>query len=217
MNLSRLMVLGLLATEGPMHGHQIRRTAEQTSVESWGGVNVGALYRELHRMEDEGLVESVGTEQVGRRPTRTVYSITEAGRQNLVTLRAEAFRGEEGYLDAVGVALQFGGPGEPGELAELLAYRQRVLEAHLSQLVAERQRFGDKLAPASIAVYRRGELRLAAEIEWHTEARQLLRDTVPGLQPEQPDQPSDQAAGQPDQAETASVSPLKRRERRSIG
>lgn len=193
MNLSRLMVLGLLATEGPMHGHQIRRTAEQTSVESWGGVNVGALYRELHRMEDEGLVCSVGTEQVGRRPTRTVYSITDAGRQNLVTLRAEAFRGDDGYLDAVGVALQFGGPGAPGELEELLHYREAVLRAHLEQLTAERHRFGDQLSAASVAVYRRGELRLAAEISWHAEARQLLRDDVPGLKPE----PTDESVAPP--------------------
>lgn len=190
MNLSRLMVLGLLATEGPMHGHQIRRTAEQTSVESWGGVNVGALYRELHRMQDDGLVEAVGTEQVGRRPTRTVYAITDAGRANLVTLRAEAFRGNDGYLDAVGVALQFGGPGEPGELDELLHYREQVLRAHLEQLTAERIRFGNQLSAAAVAVYRRGELRLSAEIAWHAEARQLLQDAVPGLRREDSQDPA---------------------------
>ena len=82
MNLTRLMVLGVLAQHGPRHGHEIRRTAEITNVGEWGGVSVGALYRELRLMEAEGLVEPVRTEQVGRRPARTVYSITGAWLDN---------------------------------------------------------------------------------------------------------------------------------------
>ena len=60
------MVLGILATQGPRHGHQIRRAAEITNVGEWGGVSVGALYRELRTMDAEGLVTAVRTEQVGR-------------------------------------------------------------------------------------------------------------------------------------------------------
>ena len=37
MNLSRMVVLGLLAESGPMHGHQLRRQADSMHVESWGG------------------------------------------------------------------------------------------------------------------------------------------------------------------------------------
>jgi DNA-binding PadR family transcriptional regulator len=71
MNLTRLMALGTLARYGPQHGHQIRRLAELTNVGEWGGVSVGALYRELRAMEREGLVEALRTEKVGRRPERT--------------------------------------------------------------------------------------------------------------------------------------------------
>ena len=42
MNLSRLMILGLLADRGPMHGHQIRRAGELTNAEVWGGITGGA-------------------------------------------------------------------------------------------------------------------------------------------------------------------------------
>ena len=76
------MVLGTLARHGQQHGHQIRRIAEVTNVGEWGGVSVGALYRELRGMEAEGLVAAVRTEQVGRRPARTVYEITGEGRWN---------------------------------------------------------------------------------------------------------------------------------------
>src|SRR5579863_4011721 len=99
MNLTRLMVLGLLAN-GPRHGHQIRRDAEQTNVGNWGGVSVGALYRELRAMEGEGLVVPLRTEQVGRRPARTVYQISEEGRRELRILRERAIRELQFGLDA---------------------------------------------------------------------------------------------------------------------
>ena len=66
MSLSRMVVLGLLAESGPMHGHQLRRQADSMHVESWGGVSPGALNRELHQLEAEGLIELVRSEQIGR-------------------------------------------------------------------------------------------------------------------------------------------------------
>ncbi|MGZ4463620.1 MAG: PadR family transcriptional regulator, partial [Gaiellaceae bacterium] len=70
-NPTRLLILGLLAT-GPMHGHQIRHSAELGDIERWGGVKVGSLYGMLHRLELEGLIEEARSEQEGRRPARTV-------------------------------------------------------------------------------------------------------------------------------------------------
>ena len=66
MSLSRMVVLGLLAEGGPMYGHQLRRQADSMHVESWGGVSPGALNRELHQLEAEGLIELVRSEQIGR-------------------------------------------------------------------------------------------------------------------------------------------------------
>src|SRR5215471_16804327 len=107
MNLTRLMVLGTLARHGPHHGHEIRRLAEVTDVGEWGGVSVGALYRELRGMEREGLVETLRTERVGRRPARTVYAITEDGGVELATLRAHALAEIQPGPNAVAVALIF--------------------------------------------------------------------------------------------------------------
>src|SRR5262250_994935 len=105
MNLTRLMALGTLARYGPQHGHQIRRLAEVTNVGEWGGVSVGALYRELRAMEREGLVERVRTEQVGRRPARTVYAVTGEGLLELGMLREQAIRSIHWWPDPLGVAL----------------------------------------------------------------------------------------------------------------
>ncbi len=92
------MILGLLAERGPMHGHQIRRTAELTNAEVWGGITGGALYAELRKLDGEGLVQVVREEQVGRRPARTVYEITEEGRLELVVQWTRPSRSSSGRL-----------------------------------------------------------------------------------------------------------------------
>src|SRR5262249_780081 len=140
MNLTRLMVLGTLARHGPRHGHEIRRIAEVTNVGEWGGVSVGALYRELRSMEREGLVEPVRTEKVGRRPAGTVYGITGEGRLELAVLRERAVRSTHWGPDPLGVALTFAGDGADRE--ELLTWmrgRRELFAVAASQPEAERQ------------------------------------------------------------------------------
>lgn len=65
---TRLMILELLARNGPRQGHQIRYDAEVTHAGLWGGVSVGALHRELRQMEAEVLLEAVRTEQMWFHP-----------------------------------------------------------------------------------------------------------------------------------------------------
>jgi DNA-binding PadR family transcriptional regulator len=176
MNLSRLMVLGLLANHGPRHGHQIRRDAEQTNVGTWGGVNVGALYRELRLMEQEGLVEPLRTEQVGRRPARTVYQITGEGRRELHILREQALRQVFHGTDALGVALVFGRAGDREELVGLMQARRATLAAAREGVAAKCAHLQARgyIGPLDVAVFRRRELQLEAELRWHDEFDHVL-------------------------------------------
>ena len=125
MNLSRLLLLGALDRHGPRHGHRIRRAAEQANVAAWGGVTVGALYREMRALDEEGLIAAVRTETEGRRPARTIYEITPEGRRELAILREQAIAEPRQAPDAVAVALAFGGVGERGVVLPLLARATR--------------------------------------------------------------------------------------------
>src|SRR5499427_9945339 len=141
MNLTRLMVLGTLARHGPRHGHEIRRLAELTNVGEWGGVSVGALYRELRLMETESLVEAVRTERVGRRPARTVYAITDEGRLELSILREQATRIVHLGPDPLGVSLSFAGDGaDREELSSWMSGRRELYAIAARQIESERQR-----------------------------------------------------------------------------
>jgi DNA-binding PadR family transcriptional regulator len=177
MNLTRLMALGTLARYGPQHGHQIRRLADLTDVAKWGGVSVGALYRELRAMEREGLVEALRTERVGRRPARTVYAITEDGKLELGNLRVHALAELEPGPNALGVALIFAaGDMDREELRDVLRARRDRLVISGRELAAERERGVAKgyLGPLESASMRRGVLHIETEVRWHDELDALL-------------------------------------------
>ena len=185
MNLTRLMVLGTLDQHGPRHGHEIRRIAELTNVGEWGGVSVGALYRELRTMEAEGLVETVRTERVGRRPARTVYAITSEGKLELTVLTEQAVRNMHLPPDPLGVALSFAETGADREqLTSWLRSRREMIALQAAELAADRQRLVAKgfVDPLRAAVMYRGQLHAETEVRWHDE----LAKTLAALPPEAP-------------------------------
>ena len=194
MNLTRLMALGILARSGPTHGHHIRRVADVTSVGEWGGVSVGALYRELRTMEREGLVEATRTEKVGNRPERTVYAITGEGRLELATLREQAIKPLEFGPNPLGVALMFAGSDmDPVDLRrslrarrEMLAIRTEQIRADCDQLVAKG--YLDVLAETNM---RRAVMHAETEIRWHDEFDAVLAEVGEEIPPPRQQLPSD--------------------------
>src|ERR1700735_2667955 len=154
------MALGVLARSGPTHGHHIRRVAGGENGGEWGGVAVGALYRELRTMEREGLVEAARTEKVGNRPERTVYAITDEGRLELVALREQAIKASlASRPDPLGVALLFAADGvDRAELRRTLRARRDMLAIWVAEVSAEREELIAKgyLDELAAAVMRRG-------------------------------------------------------------
>ena len=186
MNLTRLMALGILAQNGPSHGHHIRRVADVTNVGAWGGVSVGALYRELRSMEREGLIEAARTEKVGNRPERTVYAITAEGHLELTTLREQAIRPLSSGLDPIGVALLFAADGmDREELRRTLRARRDMLAIAAGQTAADREQLIAKgfLDVLAAAVMRRGVMTTEAEIRWHDELDAVLAEPLGGAPP----------------------------------
>ena len=178
------MILGLLAGHGPMHGHQIRRTAELTDAEVWGGITGGALYAELRKLDADGLIVAVRAEQVGRRPARTVYEITDDGTLELVVQRDAALDVIFGSADPLSVVLLFAA-GSDAELSERLAARRRNIASRLDAMTRERSHLTELglLPPLAIAAFRRGELRLDSELRWHDEFERD-RANPPAARPE---------------------------------
>jgi DNA-binding PadR family transcriptional regulator len=79
MSATRLLILGALRWMQPAHGYSIRRELESWRAEEWANIAYGSIYFALNKMAEEGLIAASEPEQVGKRPARTAYVITDEG------------------------------------------------------------------------------------------------------------------------------------------
>lgn len=70
----------LLMAEEPRHGYELAASLRTWEFE---GVTPSMVYRDLARLEAEGLVRSFWEASQARGPARHMYELTEAGRQDL--------------------------------------------------------------------------------------------------------------------------------------
>jgi DNA-binding PadR family transcriptional regulator len=168
-NPTRLFVLGALARHGPMYGHQIRRDARIDRTELWSEVKPGSLYAALHRLQDEGLIEPVRTEQRGNLPARTVYAITAEGRRELRALRGEALREVALRPDPVDLALAASADLDEDTLRGFFADRREALATRAAFFARERERAWPDQTPADDLIIDHVIGRIEAELRWHDE------------------------------------------------
>jgi DNA-binding PadR family transcriptional regulator len=76
---ARLLILGVLH-RGDFHPYEVKRRLEAAMVECYIDVDVGTLYYAVRKLEKDKLIEAVAQERVARGGMRTIYRITETGR-----------------------------------------------------------------------------------------------------------------------------------------
>jgi DNA-binding PadR family transcriptional regulator len=150
-----------------MHGHQIRREAQTNRTELWTDIKVGSLYAALNRMAEEEIIEAVRTERSGNMPARTIYAITDMGRQELAVLREDALREVRLRPDPVDLALQYS--AELGADAVIAAFtsRRAALRAELDAWQLLYAQAKPHLRGAEPLSFEHQTIRLEAEITWH--------------------------------------------------
>lgn len=166
---TRLFVLGTLARRGPMHGHQIRRNAEQDRTDRWTEITVGSLYGALKRLANEGSIEVHATEQEGNFPARTVYAITGQGREELAQHRAQALREFSLAPDPVDLALQYSDDMSANELREVVSERRLAILERLESWRDLVEYASPHLKGLEGIIIRHTPARLEAELAWHDE------------------------------------------------
>jgi DNA-binding PadR family transcriptional regulator len=171
-----LAVLSCLI-ERPMHPYEISTTLRSRGKELSIKLNYGSLYSVVESMLKRGLITSLETSREGRRPERTVYAITDAGRiehedwlAQLLSMPVREFTSLEAGLSMMaGLA-----PQEVGQLltdrVERLRMELRALDAMLS--VATEAAVADLFLVE--AHYRRAML--CAELDFVSDLANGIRD-----------------------------------------
>src|SRR5438105_886876 len=77
-----LAVLELLR-EKPMHPYELQQQLRERGLHHVINLKGGSLYSTVDRLAGAGFVEPLEISRSGRRPERTVYMLTDAGRDEL--------------------------------------------------------------------------------------------------------------------------------------
>jgi DNA-binding PadR family transcriptional regulator len=133
-----LAVLSCLI-ERPMHPYEISTTLRSRGKELSIKLNYGSLYAVVESLRKRGLVSAVETSREGRRPERTVYEITDAGRVEHEDWLAQLLSTPEREFTSLeaGLSLMPGLP--PSEVARLLGERAERLRMELRSLDDDRR------------------------------------------------------------------------------
>ena len=123
---SNPLALAVLATlrERPMHPYEMAATMRSQGKERSIKLNYGSLYTVVDNLARHGFVEAMEASREGRRPERTVYRLTDAGRAELEDWLAELLGTPVKEYPQFEAALSLLAPLGPGRVLELL--RDRV-------------------------------------------------------------------------------------------
>jgi DNA-binding PadR family transcriptional regulator len=125
-----------LAAEEPMHPYRMQQLLRERGKDQV--VNVGQrsqLYKTIDRLVRDGLLVARGTEREATRPERTVYAVTDAGRELAVTWTLDMLTAPRHEFAEFTAALSYLPLLDPEVAADALALR---LSDRRSEL--ERQR-----------------------------------------------------------------------------
>lgn len=124
----------VLLTEKPMHPYEIAQTLRRRGKDTSLKINYGSLYTVVQNLEKHGFVEVAEVQRQGNRPERTLYGITDAGREeavewlsDLLAVPAREFPVFEAALSLIAVL-------HPDEVARLLRERLAGLEVRAASL-----------------------------------------------------------------------------------
>ena len=159
-------VLGLLHA-APLHPYAMQRL-----IRLWGKdrvVNVGQranLYKTIRRLQDAGLVAVLHTERDQRYPERTVYELTDAGREAARTWLADMVTAPRNEFAQFPAALSFVMLLGPAELLAAMEQRSQAVTAKLTELDASLAQYEGALPRITLMDDEYERAVTAAELAW---------------------------------------------------
>jgi DNA-binding PadR family transcriptional regulator len=179
-NILALAVLSV-ALQRPMHPYEMASILRARGKDPDMPIKWGSLYTVVQNLEKHGFLEATGSARSGARPERTVYRITEAGRDELMDWTRELIADAEPEHPRFEAGLSMLSVLGPDVATALLARRLQSLEVQLraARIALESPR-GD--IPRLFLLEREYDLVIReAEAHW---VRALLDDLRSGAFPD---------------------------------
>lgn len=132
-NLLALAVLAYL-TRGPMHPYELGRTLRENGDARSIKFNHGSLYMVVQQLTKAGFIAAHETTRAGQRPERTVYALTDAGRDELRDWLRELVEEPHHEYPSFVAALSLIASLPPDEAVALLCTRLRRLAEQAAEI-----------------------------------------------------------------------------------
>jgi DNA-binding PadR family transcriptional regulator len=128
-----MLALAVLAVvlERPVHPYEMASVLRSRGKDRDMPIKWGSLYTVVGNLEKHALIEVVGNERSGARPERTVYRITDAGREELPDWVRELIGTPEREQPRFEAGLSVLGVLPPAEAIALLRTRREALQSQV--------------------------------------------------------------------------------------
>jgi len=139
-----LSILELL-DEHPMHPYELASTMRLRHHDEFIRLNFGSLYHTVEVLERNGWIVPTEREKEGRRPERTIYTLTDSGREVLVNVVSDILAEPRREYPHFAAGLMFMHHLDAPQAAEHLRNRAAALKAtteKLERILAEVQADG---------------------------------------------------------------------------
>jgi DNA-binding PadR family transcriptional regulator len=172
-----LAVMALLY-ERPMHPYEMVSVMRERGKHESVRLRYSSLYSVVEALEREDLILPLETVREGRRPERTVYGLTEAGRVEFLSWLRELLREPVKEYTQFAAGLTFLPALPPAEASALLEERVRRLESEVEEMRARLDEVMEQGLPRLFLIESEHELILRqAELSW---VRELVREIQDG-------------------------------------
>jgi DNA-binding PadR family transcriptional regulator len=178
-----LAVMALLY-ERPMHPYEMVSVMRERGKHESVRLKYSSLYSVVEALEREGLILPLETVREGRRPERTIYGLTDAGRVEFLSWLRELLSEPVKEYTQFAAGLTFLPVLPPAEAVTLLEERVRLLEEEVGEMRSRLDAVMEQGLPRLFLVEAEHELVLReAELGWVRElVREIRTGTLGGMQ-----------------------------------
>ncbi|WP_128375458.1 PadR family transcriptional regulator [Streptomyces cavernae] len=172
----------VLLIERPMHPYEIAQTLRRRGKDTTLKINYGSLYTVVQNLQKHGFVEVAEVQRQGNRPERTLYGITDAGREEATEWLSDLLAVPAREFPIFDAALSLMGIIHPDEVARLLEERLSTLELQVASLRGALAKLYETL-PRLFLVETEYQLHMIeAQAEWvRGFLAELTGGTLPGV------------------------------------
>lgn len=170
-----LSILELL-DERPMHPYELASTMRERHHDEFIRLNFGSLYHTVDALERDGSIVPVEREKEGRRPERTIYRLTDAGRELLLSVVGQILAQPRREYTHFAAGLMFMHHLTSMQAADQLAHRSVALGAVIEKLTRIKEELLATHQRLAIVELEHKIVMLEAERDWVQHLEHEIRD-----------------------------------------